>query len=92
MQYQRIDGAPVIVAAAGGAPEPPSWWRNIEVDPRVVVQIGAERWPARAVPLGGAERQEAWRRLCEANRHLAPLARRAGRELPVARLERAPRD
>jgi deazaflavin-dependent oxidoreductase (nitroreductase family) len=86
VQYQRIDGALVIVAAAGGAPEPPSWQANIDADARVTVQVGAESWGALAVPATGRDRAALWRRLCEHNCHLERLERKADRELAVIRL------
>jgi hypothetical protein len=82
----------LAVAAAGGTPEPPraggTTSRPTRASPS---RSGPTGGPPAPWWLGGAEREAAWRRLCEANRHLAPLARRAGREIPVIRLERAPR-
>jgi deazaflavin-dependent oxidoreductase (nitroreductase family) len=86
VQYERIDGEPILVAAAGGAPEPPAWWRNLVAEPAVVVQIGAEARPARAATVGAEERGALWARLCERNPQLDRVQRRAGRELPLVRL------
>jgi deazaflavin-dependent oxidoreductase (nitroreductase family) len=90
VQYERLDGDPILVAAAGGAPEPPAWWRNLEVRPEVEVQIGAERHAARALTIGAAERRELWPRLLERNPQLERVQRRAGRELPLVRLVEEP--
>ena len=86
VQYERIDGDLILVAAAHGAPEPPAWWRNLEADPAVTVQIGRDVLPMRAITVSADERQELWPRLCDRNRLLEGVERRAGRELPVVRL------
>src|SRR5215212_2116152 len=38
----------LVVASKGGAPQPPSWYRNLEEHPEVAVQVGGERFAARA--------------------------------------------
>jgi deazaflavin-dependent oxidoreductase (nitroreductase family) len=86
VQYERIDGDPILVAAANGAPEPPAWWRNLTADADVTVQFADRVWHARAVSVEGEERRELWHRMCALNRHLAPLQRKAGRELALVRL------
>ena len=86
VQYERIDGDPILVAAANGAPEPPAWWSNLTADADVTVQIGDRVWHARAVSVEGEERRQLWQRLCAGNRHLAPLQRKAGREFALVRL------
>ena len=86
VQYERLDGDPILVAAAGGAPEPPAWWRNLMAEPAVTVQIGARAKAMLAIPVGQAERADLWLRLCERNPQLARVQRRAGRELPLVRL------
>jgi deazaflavin-dependent oxidoreductase (nitroreductase family) len=86
VQYESIDGDLVLVAAAGGSPEPPAWWRNLEADPAVTVQIGDSVHAARAATLGAAERRELWPRLCQRNHALERVQLRAGRELPLVRL------
>ena len=86
MQYERIDGDLILVAAAGGAPEPPAWWRNLTAEPAVTVQLGSQTEAMLAIPVGAAERRDLWPALCERNRQLERVQRRAGRELPLVRL------
>jgi deazaflavin-dependent oxidoreductase (nitroreductase family) len=86
VQYERIDGDLVLVAAAGGAREPPAWWRNLIAEPAVSVQLGARAEAMLASPVGADERRDLWPRLCEGNRRLERVQRRAGRELPLVRL------
>jgi deazaflavin-dependent oxidoreductase (nitroreductase family) len=87
VQYERIGGALVVVAANGGATSPPAWWRNLRADPRASVRLGADAIRVITTELEGLERDAAWRRLCARNRHLAGLERHAGRRFPVVRLE-----
>ena len=46
--YRDYDGAHLIVASKGGADEPPAWYRNLQADPNVTVQIQGEVFAARA--------------------------------------------
>ena len=86
VQYERIDGDLILVAAAGGAPSAPAWWHNLQAEPAVMVQIGPKTRRARAVTVSTDERRTLWPRLCERNRHLERTQRRAGRELPLVRV------
>ena len=86
VQYERIDGDLILVAAAGGAPEPPAWWRNLTAEPAVTVQLGPRAEAMLAIPVSAEERLYLWPRLCERNRQLERVQRRACRELPLVRL------
>jgi len=46
--YEQDGDRYVIVASKGGAPEHPDWYRNIEQDPNVEMQVLEEVFPARA--------------------------------------------
>ena len=46
--YQQHGDAYLVVASDGGADQPPAWYRNLEADPEVHVQVKADRFPARA--------------------------------------------
>lgn len=48
----------VVFASKGGAPTHPDWFHNIVADPRVGVEVGHERFDARAVVADPDERQE----------------------------------
>lgn len=87
VQYQRLDGKLVLVAAAGGATRPPAWWLNLESEPSVGVRVGANVASMRAHTAGREERRELWPRLIKGNRWLPKVERKAGRELPVVLLE-----
>jgi len=83
VQFERIGDEIVLVAAGGGSPRAPQWWRNVEADPSVTVQIGRETWPARAQTVGPDRRAELWPALAAANRRIEPLQDKAGRQFPL---------
>src|SRR5438105_10300457 len=56
LAYHRRGERYVVIASNGGATTHPKWFRNLERDPNVTVEVGAERFPATARILDGAER------------------------------------
>jgi deazaflavin-dependent oxidoreductase (nitroreductase family) len=78
----------VIIASKAGAPTNPAWYHNLIAHPEVTVEVGAERFPARAVEARGAERD----RLFDAQARLMPqfneYKKNTTRTIPVFTLER----
>ena len=89
LAYTRDGDRYVVVASKGGAPTNPDWFGNLRADPRVTVEVGPERFAARATVAKGAER----RRLYDAHAARMPAfneyEKRTSREIPVVILERA---
>lgn len=79
----------VIVASQGGAPEHPGWYRNLEKDPNVELQVKGDRFPARARTATGDERAELWKQMAEIWPSYDQYQERTDREIPVVVLERA---
>ena len=79
----------VIVASKGGAPEHPGWYRNIEKDPTVELQVLGEVFPAHARTAEGEERERLWRKANEVWRHYDEYQTKTDRQIPVVVLERA---
>src|SRR5215212_9635177 len=46
--YAQDAGRYLVVGSRGGAPDHPQWYKNLEVNPEVRVQVGAEKFRARA--------------------------------------------
>ncbi len=46
--YGRSGDAYAVVASQGGAPQHPAWYLNLLAEPQVEVQVGADRFTARA--------------------------------------------
>ncbi len=66
MMYLADGDRLLVFASKGGAPANPDWYGNLVADPKVTVEVGVEKFEARAVVLDGEER----------DRHYAEQARR----------------
>src|SRR5215510_11701142 len=55
MMYLQDDGHIYVFASKGGAPTHPYWFKNLVADPKVTVELGAERFEATARPVEGDE-------------------------------------
>lgn len=78
----------VVVASKGGSPEHPSWYRNLQANPAVEVQIKGERFAARARDATADERPELWRLMTEVWPDYDAYQRKTDREIPLVVLER----
>jgi deazaflavin-dependent oxidoreductase (nitroreductase family) len=86
--YEDVDGAYVIVASKGGAPEHPGWYRNLLADPDVTVQVEADVFAARARTAEGDERSRLWAAAARQWPDYDEYQKRTDREIPVVVLER----
>lgn len=90
MVFTRDGGRLLVYASKGGAPAHPDWYLNLVAQPRVVVEVGPERYEAIATPLDGEERD----RQFAAQAARAPIfgeyqEKTGGRVIPVVALTRA---
>ena len=78
----------VIIASKGGAPTNPDWFRNLVANPEVTVEVGTEKFQAKATVAEEPERT----RLYDAQATLMPgfaeYQQKTTRQIPVVVLER----
>jgi proline iminopeptidase len=81
------DGAYFVVASKGGAPQHPSWYRNLLADPQVEVQVGRLKTKARARTATGEERARLWAKALQFWPPYAEYQLKTEREIPVVVLD-----
>ena len=80
-------GETYVMASMGGAPQHPAWYKNLSAKPDVEVQIGADRWKARAeVVPEGAERDRLWKKIAQEMPNFGKYQEKTSRVIPVVRL------
>jgi F420H(2)-dependent quinone reductase len=79
-----VDGASIVVVASqGGLPSHPQWYRNVQADPDVVVQVRGDVQPMRARTADDAERAQLWPRLVAHYRDFDSYQSWTDRPIPV---------
>jgi deazaflavin-dependent oxidoreductase (nitroreductase family) len=86
--YGRDGDRYLVVASNGGSKGHPDWYRNLEVDPHVSVQVADDRFEARARTAAAEERQELWRRMASIWPDYDRYQTKTERQIPVVILER----
>ena len=89
MMYLADGDRVLVFASKGGAPTNPDWYVNLVANPRVTVEIGAEKYEANAVPLGGDERDRLYAEQARRYPVFAGYAAKTDRVIPVVSLTRA---
>ena len=78
----------LIFGSRAGSDKHPDWYWNLRKNPVVTVEVGAEKYQARATPLDGEERNRLFARQKEAMPVFADYESRTKRVIPVISLER----
>ena len=78
----------VIIASKGGAPTNPSWYHNVVAHPDVTVEVGDEKFPARAKVVDGEERDRLFAAQAALMPNFAEYQENTTRRIPVVVLER----
>jgi deazaflavin-dependent oxidoreductase (nitroreductase family) len=88
VMYVRDGERVLVVASNAGAPSHPAWFRNLAAHPQVTVEIGAETYPAQAVVLEGADRQQLWEKITSQYPFFSEHQAKIERQIPVVELKR----
>jgi deazaflavin-dependent oxidoreductase (nitroreductase family) len=79
----------VVIGSYGGSPKHPQWYLNLVADPEVTVEVGTERYRARARTTQADERARIWTDLVADIPQFGEYEKTTeGREIPVVVLER----
>ncbi|HLZ93960.1 MAG TPA: nitroreductase family deazaflavin-dependent oxidoreductase [Candidatus Dormibacteraeota bacterium] len=88
--YTRDGEDYVIVASKGGAPTHPSWYLNLREHPDVTVEVGDEKFEARARVIDSDEDYERlYHHHASVNPTFHDYRKKTTRKIPVVVLERA---
>ncbi|ASU83724.1 nitroreductase family deazaflavin-dependent oxidoreductase [Nocardiopsis gilva YIM 90087] len=86
----RSDGADfVVVASNGGAPDSPSWYKNLTAHPEVGVQVKGDRFTAHARTASTQEKARLWPLMAEVWPDYDNYQAKTDRPIPVVILQRA---
>ncbi|WP_141576493.1 nitroreductase family deazaflavin-dependent oxidoreductase [Actinomadura sp. WMMA1423] len=86
--YQPEGDAYLVVASKGGADEPPAWYRNLQENPEVKVQVKGDKFTARARTATPEEKPPLWRKMAATWPDYDEYQKKTSRDIPVVVLER----
>ena len=85
--YGKAGDSYIVVASKGGAPQHPGWYRNLLANPEVDVQVGTQKFNARARTATGDERTRLWQEALKFWPPYAEYQQKTEREIPVVVLD-----
>jgi deazaflavin-dependent oxidoreductase (nitroreductase family) len=86
--YSPYGNAFVVIASKGGAPDHPSWYKNLLANPSCDLQVSTKAYQAKARTAKGEERAKLWKQMQALYPPYDDYQKRAqGREIPVVVLE-----
>jgi len=86
--YSRDGDRFVVVASKGGAPTHPGWYHNLRAQPEVTVELGSEKFRARARVTDDAERRRLYDKHAERMPAFWDYEKKTTRRIPVVVLDR----
>jgi deazaflavin-dependent oxidoreductase (nitroreductase family) len=86
--YGKHGSSYLLVASQGGAPTHPAWYLNLTANPEVEVQVGAEKFTARARTATEQEKPELWAAMTAIWPDYDQYQTKTERPIPVVVLDR----
>ena len=84
----KVDENQIIAASFGGADNHPDWYHNLAANPEVIVELGKEKYIARAEITSEPERTELYNKLKGRYPGFADYEAKTSRVIPVIKLIR----
>ncbi len=89
LAYHMDDGRYVVAASKGGSPQHPGWYHNLVAHPDVTVEVGTEKFRARAIPYArGLERDRLYADHAKPMPGFLDYEKKTKRIIPAVVLER----
>jgi F420H(2)-dependent quinone reductase len=88
LAYFEIDERIVVIASMGGSDNHPTWYKNLDKNADVKIEIGEGQFRARAVTTSGTDREKLFNRVCELYSVFADYQAKTSRVIPVIELKR----
>lgn len=88
LNYSTDGARLVVIASKGGSPTHPDWYHNLIANPEVTIEVGGERFQARAMVAQGEERQRLFDRQAAIWPFFAKYQETTPRLIPVIVFER----
>jgi deazaflavin-dependent oxidoreductase (nitroreductase family) len=88
LAYTKDGDRIVLIASFAGAPKNPAWFNNLVANPTVTVEVGADRFQAKAVLTSGEERQRLFDNQARQMAVFNDYQKKTTRQIPVVVLER----
>jgi deazaflavin-dependent oxidoreductase (nitroreductase family) len=86
--YTRDGDRYVIIASMGGAPKSPAWYHNLVANPEVTLEVGTEKFQAKASVAQGAERERLYAAQAATMPAFTEYQQKTTRVIPVVALTR----
>jgi deazaflavin-dependent oxidoreductase (nitroreductase family) len=86
--YSKDGDRIVVIASMGGAPKHPAWFRNLTAHPEVTVELGTEKFKARASVADGPERDRLYEQQATEMPAFNEYQQKTTRRIPVVVLNR----
>jgi deazaflavin-dependent oxidoreductase (nitroreductase family) len=87
--YTKDGDRIVIIASKGGFPTNPAWFHNLKKHPTTTIELGKEKFQAKAVITKNPERQRLFDAQAKVMPNFTEYQKNTTREIPVIVLERA---
>ncbi len=90
LAYRRVGDEVAVFGSYAGNPKHPAWFRNLQANPEVTVEVGTDTFTAHARVTSDDERDRIWAAQVAAIPTFGEYeAKTEGREIPVIVLERS---
>lgn len=86
--YSRDGDRIVVIASKGGAPTHPAWYHNLRANPEVSIELGDEKFRARASVAPDTERRRLYDQHARPMPQFLEYEKKTTRKIPVVLLER----
>jgi len=86
--YSKDGDQIVVIASKAGAPNNPAWYHNLKAHPTVSLEVGTQRFEAKAVVTAGEERERLFDAQAKQMAVFNDYKKKTTRQIPVIKFQK----